>query len=172
MALCLACCLLLAGCRKSVPPPQGWARLDVLLALNPNQAMVADIDHRLAALAAQRQHILTPAAASIPPRALSTDIMPLSALAEPLPFPPFDPQFSELRKQKAAALTRMYDRQRAHQLLLAQRDFRNQTNSEMQQAWAELDKSAERERKQISDARSVSLISADLSLETARRWVT
>ncbi|MHB0936120.1 MAG: hypothetical protein ACYDCO_11735 [Armatimonadota bacterium] len=108
----------LAGCRQQpAPPAQGWVRLQALLPLHPNQAMLTDIDRRLDALAAQRRQILEHPEAPLPPEYIALDLPAVDPLpaaqptaAPPRPAVPAEPRLAEMRARLTEAMSRRYAR--------------------------------------------------------------
>lgn len=108
----------LAGCRRPEPPARGWARLEELRPLHPNQAMLADIDRRLDALAAQRARLLEHPDAPLPPEFIPLDL-PAAGLPSPEPVsaPPrpviaIEPRLAELRARLEEEMNSQYSRMR------------------------------------------------------------
>jgi len=118
----------LAGCReKPAPPAPGWVRLPALLPLHPNQAMLADIDSRLAALSVQRRQLLEHPTAPLPPEYIALDLPAVDPLpaAQPVAAPPrpvvsAEPRLAEMRARLTEAMSRRYERLR--QELAEERD--------------------------------------------------
>jgi len=109
----------LAGCRRPEPPARGWVQLAALRPLHPNQAMLADIDHRLDALAAQRARLLAQPDAPLPPAYIPLDMpaadplpAPTPVSAPPRPVVAAEPRLAELRDRLTEEMTRQYDRLR------------------------------------------------------------
>lgn len=130
---------LASGCRRPAPSARGWARLEALLPLHPNQGMLADIDRRLDALAAQRSRLLEHPDAPLPPEYIAFDLPAADSLPAPAPVRApsrpviaVEPRQAELRVRLEEEMTHQYAR------------VLKQAESERQDAYVEKERELQR----------------------------
>jgi len=167
-ALFLVLGSLLVGCRQPAPPAQGWVRLDMLTALHPEQAMLADIDRRLATLTAQRQHLSETTAPASPPVAIAQLTPALPALPAPQPSPQLDRHTDQLLAQRLDAYAQLLERDRMRKVDLLRRHQLETMAAEKAQVHPGSLNAAELQRTQLLEEFYISLTDAKVALNIAR----
>ena len=168
-ALLLVLGSLLGGCRQPAPPPaQGWVRLPALTALHPEQAMVADIDRRLATLTAQRQHLLGTTLPASPPIAIEQVTPALPALPAPQSSPQLDRHTDQLLAQRLESFAQLLERDRLRKVDLFRRHQLETMAAEKAQVRPEPLAAAEQQRVQLREEFYIPLTDAKVALNIAR----
>jgi len=136
-------------------------RLAALRPLHPARAMLADLDQRLAALAAQRERLYADPDAPLPPESVPYDPPPLPALAgpeavaartaAPLPVAP-----------RLDALRRRLEQERDRQERRLRRQLEDEYAAAVEQQRAALSQRRAQRRLELAQAYRLDLVNADL----------
>jgi hypothetical protein len=169
-ALLLLGALSLAGCRKENPSPQrGWVRVSALAARHPNQAMLADLDRRLAGLDAQRAHLLDDVAGVLPPAEVTEETPALPALAAPATaVTPASPT-ERIDAQNLTALRRTLTRQAERAFVRTERTLHADADVQLMQARERLRAAADDAGAQAAREDGAAVLALELKQQFALR---
>ena len=166
--------LWLGGCRTPSAPARGWVRLSALTPLHPNQVMLADLDHRLDSLAAQRTRLFGRAELALPPESVEQTLPAWEALSSPdapvIPAPPSlapgqQQVLEDYRKRSAEIGKRLLIRQ--------ERELQQQIDRQRKEDSTRISKNKDDEWRAKQEALRTPLIAAQLRTEMAKQaWET
>ncbi len=158
--------LLLTGCRPPAPPAPGWAVVAALTTLHPQSPRVADLDHQLTILLAQRTHLLARPAHAVPPGEVRVAAPALPALsAPPGNSPPAQP-YQALDAQDLAALRSALAHEQAREYARAEQAQKARAVRALADTRLQLVRVAETQQIAIAKTYRTPIVNAQLKVQT------
>lgn len=158
---------LCGGCRKLPALAPARARIDRLVALHPNAAMLADIDRRIAALREQRGRLAGEQFPARPPATTTAGFPGLVDVPAPAPDSRLDRHADEFLAQRLDAYAQLLDRDRVERLSSERRDQAIRDAGDKAQRRAALLADAARERRAMGSRYYLDLTNAKIARSAA-----